>query len=446
MNYILHTPILALLFLFGSFVLTTFSTAILTIGKYRSGEYFDTPQSKYFFFQYVLKLYRRNIWQNLYFILSFSNQILLVLYAISAFYFGLKVISYTSTELIFMTLLIIFISIFLNFIARSLATIRPKTLIQLVAPITSIYLYLLFPISGPLLKLTRYFFDIGHVEEPINNIFLVQRKVKEMINESHLDQHLEPHEHKLLTQFFLFRQKLVKEVMAPRIDIFALPVKISIQEAVKQVLDEGYSRIPVYKETLDQISGFVLYKDLLEAYAEKQNLSNTLEKIVKPVIYTPENKKISYLLQEFRQKQIHIAIVVNEYGETEGIITIEDILEELVGEIEDETDEDEEKPFTKLPNGSWIIDGKMNLIDIEENLGIEIPHSSEYDTIGGYIFHCSGMIPTKGWRLHHDHFELEVIESTPRTIERVQITPSKKCNVLLFEKKQPSKKEKRSDS
>lgn len=152
----------------------------------------------------------------------------------------------------------------------------------------------------------------------------------------------------------------------------------------------------------------------------------SLDTIAKPVLYAPENKKITQLLQEFRNKQIHMAIIVDEYGGTEGIVTIEDILEELVGEIEDEYDIDDEHDFWELPGGGWVVDAKMTILDIEEELGIKIPPNPEYETIGGYVYHCAGTIPAKGWRLSHDEFDLEVLSSTERSLKKIKLQPRKK--------------------
>ncbi|HKY99623.1 MAG TPA: hemolysin family protein, partial [Rhabdochlamydiaceae bacterium] len=197
-------------------------------------------------------------------------------------------------------------------------------------------------------------------------------------------------------------------------------------DAAQSFLQEDYSRIPVYKENVDIIIGVLIYKDILKILASASSqkyLDTPIEQFVKPVLYTPETKKISQLLQEFRSKQIHLAIVVDEYGGTEGIVTIEDILEELVGEIADEYDVGEEELFTALPTGGWIVDAKMNIIDIENKLGVKIPSGPEYDTIGGYIFHRAGSIPSKGWKIHHDEFDLEVLSSSERAVDKIRITP-----------------------
>jgi CBS domain containing-hemolysin-like protein len=181
---------------------------------------------------------------------------------------------------------------------------------------------------------------------------------------------------------------------------------------------------------MDNIVGVILYKDVMEYYfnciekKETSPLETPLEKLLKPVIYTPETKKISHLLQEIRSHQIHLAIVVDEYGGTEGIVTIEDILEELVGEIADEYDIiDEEKLYMPYPAGGWIVDAKMTIIDIEKELGIFIPQSPEYDTLGGFVFHRAGTIPSKGWKIHNDNFDLEVLSSSARSLEKIILIP-----------------------
>jgi len=220
--------------------------------------------------------------------------------------------------------------------------------------------------------------------------------------------------------------------MVPRINVFAMSTTLSLKAAADNFIKEGYSRVPVYNDDLDQITGVLLYKDVVSYYLQhnKKNTENesfnNLASLVKPVLFAPETKKIATLLQDFRTRQIHIAIVVNEYGGTEGIVTIEDILEELVGEIADEYDiVDDEKLHEKHPSGGWVVDGKMTLIDLEKNTGILLPQSREYDTVGGYVFHCAATIPGPGWKVHNDLFDLEVIQSNERMILKVIIIPRK---------------------
>ncbi|MBU6446529.1 MAG: hemolysin family protein, partial [Verrucomicrobia bacterium] len=321
---------------------------------------------------------------------------------------------------------IIALSVLLDFIMRLAGNLWSKPILKLLSPFASLYLLILFPLVGPLLKLTRVLIRKTHLDEE-GEIVTDQSKLREMIRESELQQHLDPSDQKLISSFVNFKGRVAKEVMVPRVDVFSLSGDTPLKEAVQLFAAEGYSRIPIYRETLDEIIGVALYKDLLKYYADpKQDLTAPIETLAKPVLYAPENKKIAHLLQEFRNKQIHMAIIVDEYGGTEGIVTIEDILEELVGEIEDEYDIGEAKDFWELPGGNWVVDAKMTLLDIESQLGIKIPENPDYETIGGYVFHCAGTIPLKGWRLSHDEFDLEVLSSNERSIKKIKIIPRAK--------------------
>jgi CBS domain containing-hemolysin-like protein len=281
---------------------------------------------------------------------------------------------------------------------------------------------LLFPLVGTLLRLTRGLLRKVQSDEDLEQL-TDKVKLREMITESELHGHLDASDQKLISSLINFKQRVAKEIMVPRVNLYALDAGTTIREATPLFAAESYSRIPIYKESLDDITGVVLYKDLLKCYADKSNLDASLQSIAKPVLYSPENKKITHLLQEFRTQQIHMAIIVDEYGGTEGIVTIEDILEELVGEIEDEFDINEDRQFWEVPGGGWIVDAKMTLLDIEDQLGVKIPPNPEYETIGGYIFHCAGTIPSKGWRLSHDEFDLEILSSDERSIKKIKISP-----------------------
>lgn len=434
-----ESPLVPLIFLLGSLLLTTMASALLHLGKFKSKELFRSPHAPLLVFRPLLKkFFRLNEWENLYFCISISKHIYELAYAISTFFY----LIYSLTELhqilvevpeahdwpplILAGVAIIALSVFLDFAMRLLANLWSRPLLKLTAPFASIYLIALFPLVGLLLKLTRSLIPKVHFEED-GALVTDRSKLGEMIRESELQQHLDPSDQKLISSFINFKDRVAKEIMVPRVDVFSLAADTSIREAARLFAAEGYSRIPIYKESLDQILGVALYKDLLKCYANpEQDLEAPLETIAKPVLYAPENKKAAQLLQEFRNKQIHMAIIVDEYGGTEGIVTIEDILEELVGEIEDEYDIDDAKDFWELPEGGWVVDAKMTLLDIETQLGVKIPPNPEYETIGGYVFHCAGTIPSKGWRLSHDEFDLEVLSSNERSLKKIKILPRPK--------------------
>lgn len=434
--FLLESPFLPLVFLLGSVVLTVCNTSMVHLGKFKSKEFLRSAHPPILFFRPLLKkLFPKQEWENLYFSISLSKHIYQLAYAVSSFFYLVSSIprlhqalldapsAHDWGPLLSVGGAIIALSLFLDFAARLLASLWSRPLLKLAAPFASIYLTLLFPLVGILLHLTRGIIRKAQLsdEEP----FLTDKsKLREMIRESELQHHLDPGDQKLISSFVNFKERVAKEIMVPRVDLFSLSSDTTLREATRLFSQEGYSRIPIYRESLDQIVGVVLYKDLLKCYASPgQDLDAPLETIAKPVLYAPENKKIAQLLQEFRNKQIHMAIIVDEYGGTEGIVTIEDILEELVGEIEDEYDIGGENDYWELPNGGWAVDAKMTILDIEEQLGVKIPPSPEYETIGGYVYACAGTIPSKGWRLSRDEFDLEVLSSNERAIKKIKIVP-----------------------
>lgn len=440
----IESPLLPILLLLGSLFLTTCSSALLHLGKFKSKELLRSDSAPLLFFRPILrKFFRQHEWENLYFCISITKHIYELAYAISTFFYLISALpelhhlvdQVPSTSdwgpLLAVGGSIIAVSVVLDFVMRLLGNLWSRPLLKIAAPFASIYLLILFPLIGLLLKLTRTLIHKTHLEEE-GELVTDRSKLREMIRESELQQHLDPSDQKLISSFVNFKERVAKEVMVPRVDVFSLAGETPIREAAKLFAAEGYSRIPIYKETLDEIAGVALYKDLLRCFADpNQDLDAPIETIAKPVLYAPENKKIALLLQEFRNKQIHMAIIVDEYGGTEGIVTIEDILEELVGEIEDEYDIGEAKDFWELPGGSWVVDAKMTLLDIESQIGIRIPESPDYETIGGYVFHCAGTIPSKGWRLSHDEFDLEVLSSNERSLKKIKIIPRPKPNPEL---------------
>jgi putative hemolysin len=317
--------------------------------------------------------------------------------------------------------------LFGEFLPRLLASAFPEKTLKFCAPLSSFLMILAFPITYLGLKISKKHFQSLSFEEPLTN---TKRELIEIIQQANVGHQLDSSEKKLIQSTLRFKDRIAREVMVPRVDVFSLSADTSIREAARLSEEEGYSRIPLYRNNVDNIVGVLMYKDILNKYMEFEQkncdpaiLDQTVESIQKNVLYTPETKKISHLLHEFKKKQVHLAIVVDEYGGTEGIVTIEDILEEIVGDIEDEYD-DEDEMFFPQPDGSWVIDARMSILDLEQQLGISIPQDGEYDTIGGYIFHCAGSIPSKGFIIHHENFDMEIIRSDERKVERVRIRQS----------------------
>lgn len=448
MSFHILILILAVLLL-GLFCLTAVNTAFRSLQRKESKKQLNLT-GKLFFYRYLSRFFfPKHEYEDLYFASMFAQNVTRFGYAILSLFLleklNLIMWSYhpnTQSDTFslqwpwgFLTLTSLLLLLFFagDFLGRIIGNLYPNYSIKLAAPIISCFMTLLFPFTFLFLKCfhklpSPLYFDPTH--EPTQE---AKQEIIEIIEESNLNTHLDPHDKKLIESVMEFKDRIAREVMVPRVDIFGLSYETPIEDAATLIYKEGYSRIPVYKDTLDNIIGVLMYKDVLAKYMEhaskgdKAILQTPISTLVKSVLYTPETKKISHLLQEFRKQQVHLAIIVDEYGGTEGIVTIEDILEEIVGDIADEYDE-EEALFIPLPEGGWLIDGRMGILDIEEQLGIEIPQDGDYDTIGGYIFHETGTIPAKGYIITKPNFELEVIRSNDRRVEKLRIKSTSQEN------------------
>lgn len=317
-----------------------------------------------------------------------------------------------------------------EYFARIVGNHYPEITLKYFAPIASLFMVIVFPITFIFIKFSHLFSRTVYYNSLQNQAMQeAKQELIDLIEETTFDTKFDPHDKKLLSSVMAFKDRIAREVMVPRVDVFGLSHDTTIEEAAAYLVNEGYSRTPVFKDTLDDVVGVLMYKDILFKYMEfvktndKKILEAPIETLVKNIIYTPETKKISHLLQEFRKKQVHLAIIVDEYGGTEGIVTIEDILEEIVGDIADEYDDEEEALYTSLPEGGWLVDPRMSIFDIKDHFDIEIPQSGDYDTIGGYIFHETGTIPHKGYIINQPAFKIEVIRSNDRRVEKLKIQP-----------------------
>ncbi|MCX6989419.1 MAG: hemolysin family protein [Chlamydiae bacterium] len=430
-----------LLFLVSAAIVSGLHFSLQRLGKMQTKE--ELKNQGFTYFPKLLKFFvSTHEWDALWFSLSFSKLIFYLIFSLSMFFFlassdssivkdpAHAVLIITSSTEVFIAnaLITVFVALFTDFFMQFLSARNPKFWFKTLASPSSILLTLTLPMTLGFLKFTQIFFPKKTPFTPSPS-FRVHDKILEWLRDSEIESLLETNEKKLIYSVIAFKDRIAREIMVPRISMFSIPTSTTIAQAATCFLEEGYSRIPVYQDNVDKIVGVILYKDVSNLLIAQQETSATMtsqniQKLIKPVVYAPETKKISALLQEFRLKQIHLAIVVDEYGGTEGIVTIEDILEELVGEIEDEYDINQTQMFSTLSTGGWIVMAKMNIIDIEGELGIKIPSSPDYDTIGGYIVHKAGSIPSEGWQIHHDDFELQVLSADERSIDKIKITPT----------------------
>jgi len=213
---------------------------------------------------------------------------------------------------------------------------------------------------------------------------------------------------------------VVDEVMRPRPDIVAVPVAMPLMEALDVVLREGHSRIPVYEESIDNIVGVLYDKDLLK-YLRENEVDVGLRDIAREAIFVPESKRAADLLRDFQRQKVHMAIVLDEYGGTAGLVTIEDILEEIVGEIQDEYDQ-EAPLFEKISDTEWIVDAMVRLEEVNEEMDLELSGENGVETLGGLVFERLGEVPEIGDVVQVNGVVLEVVDIEGRRIKKVRVT------------------------
>lgn len=232
----------------------------------------------------------------------------------------------------------------------------------------------------------------------------------------------------ILKSIVNFGDVSVKQIMQPRVDIIAVDFQSSYSELIKVVKKSGYSRIPVYNESFDHITGLLYAKDLLGHLEEKDDFEwQTLLRT--EILYVPESKKIDDLLKEFQAKRLHMAVVVDEYGGTSGIVTLEDIMEEIIGEIRDEFDDEIELDYQKIDDYNYIFEGKTLLNDVCRVIGLDTNTFDETrgdaDSLAGLILELLGRLPRKGREIRHENFTFKIIEVNKKRIQQIKLTLDK---------------------
>ena len=294
------------------------------------------------------------------------------------------------------------------------------------------------------LQVANPVFMIHNTIKPLSKVLafstaVVDRRISKKghdISKSELDDAIEltsgdityEEEKSMLKGIVKFSDMETSEIMKARVDISAFDWEDEFADILKLLIQSGYSRIPVFKESLDNIKGILYIKDLLPFLNEKANFE--WQHLIRPVFFVPENKKINELLQEFRQKKIHLAIIVDEYGGTSGLVTLEDILEEIVGEINDEFDDIEsDVDFEKIDDNTYVFSAKTSIndfckvLDIDDDIFDEV--EGDYDTMAGLVLEIYGNIPKKGIKVSHHLYTFEVISLDYKRIKKIKVTISK---------------------
>ena len=298
---------------------------------------------------------------------------------------------------------------------RAAASANPEKLAyQLVGPFAAIDL--VFRPLGWVVR--RMMTRVSHEAE---GDLVAAEEFKAVASEDDETPRLEEEKRELMHSIFELGETTAKEVMVPRIDMIMAEGAQTTREVLELIAKHGHSRIPVYDESVDRILGVVHVKQLVQNGNHADGGDPPIRGAVHDVLFVPESKKIDELLREFQEKKTHLAIVVDEYGGTSGMVTIEDVLEEIVGEIEDEWDR-EEKLVEQLPNGTYRVAAKIDLDDLNEELNIQLPAENS-DTLGGFIYELAGRVPSQGESVDYQNLRFLIDRVHRQRIVRVRIQP-----------------------
>ncbi len=248
--------------------------------------------------------------------------------------------------------------------------------------------------------------------------FHSEEELRLILTESEEGGAIKPSENELIQNVFDFDDRIVKQVMVPQNRILAIDVELERNEVTKRIIDEGFSRLPVYSNDIDNVIGIVHSKDLLKALIE--NKYKSLREIMRPVHFIPESMKINELLRDFQKHHYQMAIVTNEFGSTAGLVTMEDIIEELVGEIQDEHDE-ETPNVEKKSDTEFIVNAQSNIADVNEALPVALPENPQYETVSGYINYIFGRIPAVNDKRKRDGYEITILKRNRQSVDSIRL-------------------------
>ncbi len=259
---------------------------------------------------------------------------------------------------------------------------------------------------------------LGEYAENVT-LSVTDESLRDWVEQEQPESTLDQGERMMIYSIFHFGETMTKEIMIPRMDVLAMDVDTTIREARQEFITAGHSRVPVYDDTIDNVIGLLYAKDLLAVVDGDDTIANQRH-LIRPAYFVPEAKKVDELLTEMQSRGVHMALVVDEYGGVAGVVTLEDIVEEIVGEIRDEYDQGEVNLYEELPDGGYLIQGRATIDEFNEITGLSLP--DEYaDTLGGFIYGQMGRVPQPGEMITYGKFEFTVEEVAARRILRVKV-------------------------
>jgi len=310
------------------------------------------------------------------------------------------------------------IYVLIFFIPEILSLRFPDSLLKFCIKAYKILKYIFLPTAKIKSLLQKLFLKILGYDSRLS---FLPESMQAAINNESSPSALEEEEKQMIRNIFDFGDTPVREIMTPRVEMHAIDVQTPLPDVIKLLNSERYSRLPVYSNSIDNIIGILSNREFLEWYTERAHEPFDLEKLVRPALFVPTGKRLDSLLHELRESNNHLVIVIDEYGGTAGLATMEDILEEIVGEINDEDDSAEDMGFVKLPSGQYMLDPLITLSDLEDRMGIhfEIEEDEHIETLSGLIQHTLGSLPQTGTTVQIQGYTFRVKKMDGTKMEEV---------------------------
>jgi len=408
--------VLLIVMLFFTAFLSTAESALLSL---RQIHLIDGDNEKNVKEEKLLKLWLKNpneLLTTLLFVKTILCSFLIFLEINLIRQFFEKKLYFYSAFFVFSIIILIFAEMIPRLIARvkvyeiSKAAIIPLNTLRIaIKPIISLFIHI-----------SRFVMKIFKIEVKDQMFEITEEEILTFVKAGTQSGAIEEGEEEMISSIIEFADMTVKEILTPRRDIFALDSESKLEDVWEEILEQEFTRMPIYTGTIDNIVGTVHIKDLLRYANDKSSGNLLMKEFMKEAYYVPITKSLVELLEEFKTKQLHMAIVIDEYGGTQGIVTIEDLLEEIVGEIRDEFDKEEES-IQKIREKIFDVKGDTLIEEINEKLDLDIPLSEEYDTISGYIQDKLGKVADVFDQIKEDNFVMKVLDTDNKRVERVRI-------------------------
>lgn len=315
---------------------------------------------------------------------------------------------------------VIAVLVFGEITPRSFAKTHATAIAPSLMPLVWFTYVLFFPLVVVFTRFSHVLVRVSGGAITRSGPFVTEDDIAAMITLGSKEGVLDKHEGRMLKSVLDLGDTLVREVMVPRTEISALPMSASLDEVLAEARDKGHSRMPVFDDTLDEVKGFFHTKDLLHSVGANPEKPFSLKEHLRPVLYVPELMRVSDLLKLFQKRKTHLAVVVDEYGGTAGIVAFEDVLEEIVGPIQDEHDDDE-APIKRLDDGRFVAEGRASLYELQESLGVAFPADGGYETLGGFLIARTGRMPQRGDRVVFAGHVFFVRDADEKRVARVDI-------------------------